>query len=450
MKNSLKDYSKTVGSGGCGTCRVYYSTKFKRKVIEKKVGTNFIRAKGDKIPRLTTMIKDYANNELLLRKESIFMMLTQIAKLDCCVEILDFESNPFRIIMEYCEGGDLRKILNQYEIPIFDKIHMISQILLAIEKIHAAGFIHGDLKCANIFLVKKYIPGEYKNIRIKIGDFGLSELGGDLVHGGTPGFMAPEVPTIGGSFESDIYSIGKVMLEIMTQLPVSYIALIKIESLILLKTKLPKILNVSEFYNVVIPCLAPDPKKRPDARELFDHFHGLVAYWVKCEKMTGKVLLDYKIGNIFYVDCHEHPLVLSTDQMRQIPGTGLGWYCNLCNNKDNCFLGNVPAFHCKLCDFDLCSKCIELHKYQYVNDLILKSAKKEKKVYVSVHPHYLLISGENERDYGDDGIWTCDVCKVDASGKVYSFHCKICRYDVCLSCYKKFHELREKSCCCII
>jgi len=31
-------------------------------------------------------------------------------KLDCCVEILDFVSNPFRIFMEYCEGGDLEKL----------------------------------------------------------------------------------------------------------------------------------------------------------------------------------------------------------------------------------------------------------------------------------------------------------------------------------------------------
>lgn len=145
---------------------------------------------------------------------------------------------------------------------------MISQILLAIRRIHGVGFIHGDLKCANIFLVNNYIPGDFKNIRIKIGDFGLSEIGGNLIHGGTPGFMAPEVPINGGSFESDIYSIGKVMLEIMTELPVQIIATIKIDSLYTLKNKLPKFLNVSEFYNVVIPCLRRDPRNRPNAKEL--------------------------------------------------------------------------------------------------------------------------------------------------------------------------------------
>ena len=53
-------------------------------------------------------------------------------------------------------------------------------------------------------------------MKIKIGDFGLSEIGRNLVYGGTPGFVAPEVFQYGGSFASDIYSIGKVMLEIMT------------------------------------------------------------------------------------------------------------------------------------------------------------------------------------------------------------------------------------------
>ena len=100
---------------------------------------------------------------------------------------------------------------------------MIKQIILTLERIHKFGVIHGDLKCENIFLANEYIPGNYKNIKIKIGDFGLSEIVGDLVYGGTPGFMAPEVPIEGGSFESDIYSIGKIMLEIMTQLPVQMI-----------------------------------------------------------------------------------------------------------------------------------------------------------------------------------------------------------------------------------
>lgn len=233
--NSIKGFNlkkssnyKTLASGGFGKIRVYYSEKYKRKVIEKTVGPNFIRTKDNNRTRLTTLLSNYSKNEDILKKESIFLMLTKIAKLDCCVEILDFASNPFRIIMEYCEGGDLRKILDSYDVPVLDKVEMIGQILDALVRIHKFGIIHGDLKCQNIFLVNKYIPGHTDNIKIKIGDFGLSEIGGNLVFGGTSGFIAPEVPIVGGSFEADIYSVGKVMLEIMTGLPVSIIAAINI------------------------------------------------------------------------------------------------------------------------------------------------------------------------------------------------------------------------------
>ena len=105
-------YAQTVGVGGGGKCRVYYSTKFKRKVVEKTVGPSFLRMKEANSARLTTLINDYSNSELTLKKEMIFMLFTQVAQLDCCVQILDFSSNPFKIIMEYCEGGDLRKVLD--------------------------------------------------------------------------------------------------------------------------------------------------------------------------------------------------------------------------------------------------------------------------------------------------------------------------------------------------
>ena len=439
----------TRGNGGFGKCRVYYSEKYRRNVIEKVVGPNFIRMRKGNQARLTALLKDYKRNESLLKKESAIMMLTKIMKLDCCVEILEFASNPFRIIMEYCEGGDLRKILDSYqEVPISDKITMISQILLAIKEIHEVGFIHGDLKCENIFLAKKYIPGDFDNIKIKIGDFGLSEIGGNLVFGGTPGFMAPEVVEEGGSFESDIYSIGKVMLEIMTQLPVLMIAVIDIKSLYSLKNKLPKLLNVDEFYNVVIPCLSPNPKNRPNANELYNHYHALMAIWVICEGINHNLLDKYEIGDKVPVDCHEHPLTLSNDEMRNYQG--VKWYCSICNNKDYCFLSNTLSFHCHSCQYDLCEKCIAEHNYKYANDLIIKHVPKNKKVYVSVHPHSLLLSGKEERNYGGDDTWLCDICKVIYSGFIYSFFCKKCGYDVCIKCYKKYFQIKEEKSCCII
>ena len=352
--------------------------------------------------------------------------------------------------MEYCEGGDLRKILDEYEeIPMADKVTIISQILLAIKRIHEAGFIHGDLKCSNIFLVNKYKPGN-KNIKIKIGDFGLSEIGGDLVYGGTPGFMAPEVPSVGGSFEADIYSIAKVMLEIMTQLPVEFIASINISNLSKIQYKLPKFLNITQFYDVIKPCLLIDFTKRPNAEELCDHFHGLMAYWLLCEKINFQILEKYKVGDIVPVDSHNHPLTLSDGQMRQYP-EGSIWICDICKNHDHPFLGNTYSFHCHSCKYDLCLNCLEKHNGNKINNMMLEqvNGNKKKKMYVLSHNHHLFLSNKEDKKFGD-GSWICDICKVGFTGYIYSFRCQACDYDVCLKCYINNKKIKEDNSCCII
>ena len=326
---------------GYGIVRLYYSKKYKRNVVEKTVGPNFLRVRPENQLRLTNIINDYKDNVDMLKKESLFMSLMKIGKLDCCVEILGFESNPFRIIMEYCEGGDLRKILDTYDVPIEDKVEMIGQILFAISKIHKFGIIHGDLKCQNIFLVNKYIPGNTNNIIIKIGDFGLSEIGGNLIFGGTKGFNAPETEYIGGSFQSDIYSIGKVMLEIMTGYPVEFIITINITNLESLKNKLPKLLNVTQFYDLVIPCLNKDPEKRPTAKLLLQIYSSLVLYSETIEKMNSIILAKYHIREKIPVDTHKHPLIVSNSEMRKSKSN---WFCDICKNVDKSYTSDI-FFH---------------------------------------------------------------------------------------------------------
>ena len=122
---------------------------------------------------------------------------------------------------------------------------------------------------------------------------------------------------------------------------------------------------------------------------------------------------------------------------------GDGWYCSICQNKDKSFFNNMLSFQCKKCEYELCYDCILIHDYRVVNDKMLKKAAKGKKVYVSTHPHYLLLSGKEDRYEGKNYDWICDVCKASSSENIYSFHCKDCEYDVCLKCFEKNFQVRE-------
>ena len=119
------------------------------------------------------------------------------------------------------------------------------------------------------------------------------------------------------------------------------IAVINITNIYSLKDKLPKFLNISEFYNVVIPCLSLDPKKRPDAEELFTLFYGLMTGWLLGETINDKILEKYKIGDKVPIDSHKHILTLSNAQMRQYPASL--WYCNICGDK-KVYLCNTLSF----------------------------------------------------------------------------------------------------------
>ena len=81
--------------------------------------------------------------------------------------------NKFCILMEYCEGQNLKDFINKYRNKnelIDDKIlyTIIKKLCICIKEIHNKKIIHRDLKPENIFI--------NDNMDIKIGDFGISKL----------------------------------------------------------------------------------------------------------------------------------------------------------------------------------------------------------------------------------------------------------------------------------
>ncbi|CAN6808677.1 hypothetical protein Bca4012_003020 [Brassica carinata] len=177
------------------------------------------------------------------------------------------------IFLELVSQGSLLKLYQKY--PLRDSVvsTYTRQILDGLKYLHGEGFIHRDIKCANILVDASGA--------VKLADFGLakvSKLNDIKSSKGTPFWMAPEVinlkRTDGYGSSADIWSLGCTVLELLTRkipycdLENPYQALFRIG-----KGELPDIpdtlsLDARDF---IIKCLRVNPEERPTAAELLNH-----------------------------------------------------------------------------------------------------------------------------------------------------------------------------------
>ena len=107
--------------------------------------------------------------------------------------ILSVKENYFYIRMELCDGLDLYKFIEAHkkknDQPIDKNIvpDFLLNICYGIYEIHNKKIVHRDLKPQNLFLTK--------DLKIKIGDFGLAKFINDyaMYFAGTLYYMAPEI-----------------------------------------------------------------------------------------------------------------------------------------------------------------------------------------------------------------------------------------------------------------
>ena len=120
------------------------------------------------------------------------------------------------IVMELLEGDELRQLIAKKTLTsIEDKFPLMVQICDGLEFAHEKGIVHRDVKPANIFVLR--------NGQVKILDFGIAHIAaaqtgltraGLIV--GTLQYMAPERARGQGSHHSDIFSVGAVFYELLT------------------------------------------------------------------------------------------------------------------------------------------------------------------------------------------------------------------------------------------
>src|SRR5690349_1668358 len=122
---------------------------------------------------------------------------------------------PF-IEMEFIEGPDLEELLKPPHAPIFtikETLKVAEQLSSALAHCHKVNVKHGDIKSNNVkFNVN---TGNYVLL-----DFGLAIMSDEerrtsLRHAGAIEFMAPEQNEGRMYFETDVYSFGVIMFELL-------------------------------------------------------------------------------------------------------------------------------------------------------------------------------------------------------------------------------------------
>ena len=206
MENNIKHSKyriiKKIGQGAFGSAYEVLNINDNKKYVIKEI-----------------QIRDASQNEVneLLNEAYI---LSTINNENVVKYIESFqEQDNINIVMEYCEGKDLKKFINEHKqnnTKIDEKqiYRFIQDICHGLIDIHSKKLIHRDLKPANIFITK--------DLKLKIGDFGLSkqlstynEYAKTVC--GTFFYMAPEI--VNGekyNYKVDSWSVGCIIYELCT------------------------------------------------------------------------------------------------------------------------------------------------------------------------------------------------------------------------------------------
>ncbi len=156
--------------------------------------------------------KRFPTNKLL--RELRFLLTLQHPNIVACTALVHHQNYRY-LVMDYCEGGTLRDIMNFTKmLSVQQCFGLINDILLGLEHAHEANIIHCDIKPENVLL----------NITAngwaaKISDFGIArlsqEIDAEASNTGSPGYMAPE--RFYGQFSagSDIYAVGIILYELL-------------------------------------------------------------------------------------------------------------------------------------------------------------------------------------------------------------------------------------------
>ena len=205
--------------------------------------------------------------------------LVQLSADRYVVQVLEvgWDAEPPYYVMELIPGGSLEERLTQKNrMPVDEAVELFEKICLGLNRCHAKGVLHCDLKPANLLLDDDREP--------RLADFGQSRLSGDQTPAlGTLFYMAPEQADLNASPDAswDVYALGAILYRILTGRPPhrDQATLEQLDTANSLKDRLtsyrqmivdrgaPRLLTEHDgvdrpLAKIVSRCLAPDPQDR--------------------------------------------------------------------------------------------------------------------------------------------------------------------------------------------
>ena len=137
------------------------------------------------------------------------------------VKIFEFynSEDAYYLITEYCEGGELFKIISdKKKLTEIQCAYIMYQVLSAIKYCHKLKIMHRDLKPENILIYKHNKEKDYYDV--KICDFGTSQI---FKRGewqsqpcGSVYYVAPEVINKKYNSKCDLWSVGVIMFMLLS------------------------------------------------------------------------------------------------------------------------------------------------------------------------------------------------------------------------------------------
>ncbi|MBM3882658.1 MAG: hypothetical protein FJ387_23535 [Verrucomicrobia bacterium] len=308
-----------IGRGGFGVVYRGRDRKLNRVVAIKRLLSE--RVGGDQGAAVVQRFRRESQLIALLNHRNIVQVYDH-----------DEDGEGWYIVMEYVGGGTLwQRLKREGKLGLEEALGLMRGICQGVAYAHRRNLVHRDLKPRNILLAEE---GEAARVP-KIVDFGLAR-GGDESevslsgHGlGTLGYMAPEQRrnAKGVNHTADIYSLGKILYELVTGENPENVD----------PEAIPPAGNLGR---VILKCL----KTRPEER-----YFSVEDLWRELEKLgggdTGRIASGLPTGNTC-PNCQA--LNVAEARFCEVCGSGLTRRCPECEQENS-----VSRRYCRACGTDV-------------------------------------------------------------------------------------------------